>query len=231
MSGDNFYFYKVDDDEKGNVTIGGFSSLEGSKRKGYVIVLPTSVYNELSNNGQWPDNNYLVNNSGDVASEVEKYVVMAFEQEAPVVEKEVELKVYSVTGSDDNKVQTPVTVEFGCGSQEVQTVVDAKISSLEIYLMDKTQIYNATVKSGSSLDIYPLLKDDWGDLVFGNCTFMDLQGNTLGTQPTYETIQAEPLSDTYINFTCNESVIVLFKCESFMGRKLLVINAIKSENE
>lgn len=231
MSGDNFYFYKVDDDEKGNVTIGGFSSLEGSKRKGYVIVLPTSVYNELSNNGQWLDDKYLVNNSGDVASEVEKYVVMAFEQEAPVVEKEVELKVYSVTGSDDNKVQTPVTVEFGCGSQEVQTVVDAKISSGEIYLMDKTQIYNATVKSGSSLDIYPLLKDDWGDLVFGNCTFMDLQGNTLGTQPTYETIQAEPLSDTYINFTCNESVIVLFKCESFMGRKLLVINAIKSENE
>lgn len=217
VSDEEFYFYNVEDNKKGTVTIDGFSELNGTKRRGYVIIMPTSKYNELSNNGTWNDDNVLVTN-GDVSDDVVNYVVMSFEQEAPAVEAKVEMEVYSV----NQGIETPVVVEFANDRNEAQVILE-KINSGEIWVMDPTQVYITTVPYNTQLNIYPLLKDAWGELLFQSCTFADLQGVTLEKQPEYTIEGSDDLSKYYLNITCKQSVVAFLKDESLACRKILII--------
>lgn len=215
---EEFYFYNVEDNKNGVVSLGGFSSLEGTKRKGYVIIMPTSKYNELSNNGNWDDDNVLVGSNGDVSDKVVNYVVMSFEQEVPEVEAKVEMEVYSV----NQGVETPLQVEFATDRPEAQVILE-KINSGEIWVTDPTQVYITTVPYNAQLKIYPLLKDSWGDLLFQSCSFVDLQGATLEKQPEYTIDGSDDLSKYYLSFICQQSVVALLKDESLACRKILII--------
>lgn len=213
-------FFDIKDDAHGNLELCNVQENTSVKRRGYILVFPKSVYDELSHGGTWSDMNTLLNSEGtDLSEDVsDEYIVMVFDQEGASVSVGLP-EVWLISG--DNKTQ--LNVAQGFGENATQDLKDKFNEGGDIYLQDKSQIYNLEVESGAQLDIKPLLKNDWGDDIFlEKCSFLDEKGVLLSDEPVHS-ITGDLPSERCLHFTCNQSVVILFQGEYSMTYKVLII--------
>lgn len=212
-------FFDIKDDTHGNLELCNLEENTSTKRKGYILVFPKDKYDELSHGGTWPDKNILLNATETGLSEDlnDEYIVMVFEQEGASVSVGLP-EVWLISG--DNKTQ--LNVAQGFGENATQDLKDKFNEGGDIYLQDKSQIYNLEVESGAQLDIKPLLKNDWGDIFLEKCLFLDEKGVLLSDEPVHS-ITGDSPSERCLHFTCNQSVVILFQGEYSMTYKVLII--------
>ena len=223
MTPESYYkFFNIEDDNQGNVTIGGFSQLDGAKRKGYVIIMPTVKYNELTNNGQWGDN--VLVDGKDVSSEVLNYVVMSLEQEGTVQEGVEPIKIF-INGSEEG-------VKAINGTGNVPETVLSYIEEQYMMVENKEEyIFNYTVQSTDNLKIFPYLKDITNHYsTMNNCTISDFENPYEPIiNPTIVNNEEKP-EESYVEFVANQdlqntkSLVLTFKDNSGMPAKFLILH-------
>lgn len=215
-------FFDIKDDAHGNLELCNVQENTSAKRRGYILVFPKSVYDELSHGGTWPDMTALLNFEGtDLSEDVsDEYIVMAFDQEGSQTSSVVPVKV-NVNGEGD------IEATQGMGEILNPDVLDAVN---QLYFADNANkndyIFNYSVSAKSEVIITPYIKNSFGENVpISSCevrSFSDLWS-------TDSSIVVNQEGDTYENsnvyFQCgNESLLVIFKDDQKMVCKVLILN-------
>lgn len=217
-SDDSFFFYNVEDNYQGTVTIGGFSPLEGAKRKGYVIIMPKSKYNELSHNGTWLDDNVLVGGNGDIKDDLVTYVAMSFEQEGAVEEGVAAIKI-SVNGNE--------SVEANVGTGTIPDNVKTELDNL--YLADNENkdnyIFNYTVSAGDWVTITPFIKNYFGEnSAIGKCSIRDFNAPDAEISDFSIEYTGNDYATSSASFQVDKSLIVIIKDDFGMFCKVIILH-------
>ena len=140
-------FISLNDKALGKVTIESIEVNDGDMRDAYIYVLPIDLYNELSYGGDIADK--LCEGGKDISSKYEKYVVMAFKQEASSSSS----SAFSLTVNGSSVVVTP-----GDGGTKIG---DGLVSE---YSLSADAIYSVKVAKNSSLVVDPMLSQmEWLD--------------------------------------------------------------------
>lgn len=140
-------FISLNDKALGKVTIESIEVNDGDMRDAYIYVLPVDLYNELSDGGDIADK--LCEGGKDISSKYEKYVVMAFKQEASSSSS----SAFSLTVNGSSVVVTP-----GDGGTKIG---DGLVSE---YSLSADAIYSVKVAKNSSLVVDPMLSQmEWLD--------------------------------------------------------------------
>lgn len=215
-------FFDIKDDAYGNLELCNVQENTSAKRKGYILVFPKSVYDELSHGGTWPDMNTLLNSEGtDLSEDVsDEYIVMAFDQEGSQTSSVVPVKV-NVNGEGD--------IEATQGMGEILNP-DVLEAVNQLYFADNANkndyIFNYSVSAKSEVIITPYIKNSFGENVpISSCEVRSFSD----PWSTDSSIVVNQEGDTYENsnvyFQCgNESLLVIFKDDQKMVCKVLILN-------
>lgn len=140
-------FISLNDKALGKVTIESIEVNDGDMRDAYIYVLPIDLYNELSDGGDIADK--LCEGGKDISSKYEKYVVMAFKQEASSSSS----SAFSLTVNGSSVEVTP-----GDGG----TNIGGRL--MNEYFLSADAIYSVKVAKNSSLVVDPMLSQmEWLD--------------------------------------------------------------------
>lgn len=215
-------FFDIKDDAHGNLELCNVQENTSAKRRGYILVFPKSVYDELSHGGTWPDMTALLNFEGtDLSEDVsDEYIVMAFDQEGSQTSSVVPVKV-NVNGEGD------IEATQGMGEILNPDVLDAVN---QLYFADNANkndyIFNYSVSAKSEVIITPYIKNSFGENVpISSCEVRSFSD----PWSTDSSIVVNQEGDTYENsnvyFQCgNESLLVIFKDDQKMVCKVLILN-------
>lgn len=215
-------FFDIKDDAHGNLELCNVQENTSAKRRGYILVFPKSVYDELSHGGTWPDMTALLNSEGtDLSEDVsDEYIVMAFDQEGSQTSSVVPVKV-NVNGEGD------IEATRGMGEILNPDVLDAVN---QLYFADNANkndyIFNYSVSAKSEVIITPYIKNVFGENVpISSCEVRSFSD----PWSTDSSIVVNQEGDTYENsnvyFQCgNESLLVIFKDDQKMVCKVLILN-------
>lgn len=215
-------FFDIKDDAHGNLELCNVQENTSAKRRGYILVFPKSVYDELSHGGTWPDMTALLNSEGtDLSEDVsDEYIVMAFDQEGSQTSSVVPVKV-NVNGEGD------IEATQGMGEILNPDVLDAVN---QLYFADNANkndyIFNYSVSAKSEVIITPYIKNVFGENVpISSCEVRSFSD----PWSTDSSIVVNQEGDTYENsnvyFQCgNESLLVIFKDDQKMVCKVLILN-------
>lgn len=215
-------FFDIKDDTHGNLELCNVQENTSAKRRGYILVFPKSVYDELSHGGTWPDMTALLNPEGtDLSEDVsDEYIVMAFDQEGSQTSSVVPVKV-NVNGEGD------IEATQGMGEILNPDVLDAVN---QLYFADNENkndyIFNYSVSAKSEVIITPYIKNFFGENVpISSCEVRSFSD----PWSTDSSIVVNQEGDTYENsnvyFQCgNESLLVIFKDDQKMVCKVLILN-------
>lgn len=140
-------FISLNDKALGKVTIESIEVNDGDMRDAYICVLPIDLYNELSDGGDIADK--LCEGGKDISSKYEKYVVLAFKQEASSSSS----AAFSLTVNGSSVEVTP-----GDGGTNIGGVL------MNEYSLSADAIYSVKVAKNSSLVVDPMLSQmEWPD--------------------------------------------------------------------
>lgn len=215
-------FFDIKDDTHGNLELCNVQENTSAKRRGYILVFPKSVYDELSHGGTWPDMTALLNPEGtDLSEDVsDEYIVMAFDQEGSQTSSVVPVKV-NVNGEGD--------IEATQGMGEILNP-DVLEAVNQLYFADNENkndyIFNYSLSAKSEVIITPYIKNYFGENVpISSCEVRSFSD----PWSTDSSIVVNQEGDTYENsnvyFQCgNESLLVIFKDDQKMVCKVLILN-------
>lgn len=215
-------FFDIKDDTHGNLELCNVQENTLAKRRGYILVFPKSVYDELSHGGTRPDMTALLNPEGtDLSEDVsDEYIVMAFDQEGSQTSSVVPVKV-NVNGEGD--------IEATQGMGEILNP-DVLEAVNQLYFADNENkndyIFNYSLSAKSEVIITPYIKNYFGENVpISSCEVRSFSD----PWSTDSSIVVNQEGDTYENsnvyFQCgNESLLVIFKDDQKMVCKVLILN-------
>lgn len=215
-------FFDIKDDAHGNLELCNVQENTSAKRRGYILVFPKSVYDELSHGGTRPDMTALLNPEGtDLSEDVsDEYIVMAFDQEGSQTSSVVPVKV-NVNGEGD--------IEATQGMGEILNP-DVLEAVNQLYFADNENkndyIFNYSLSAKSEVIITPYIKNYFGENVpISSCEVRSFSD----PWSTDSSIVVNQEGDTYENsnvyFQCgNESLLVIFKDDQKMVCKVLILN-------
>lgn len=215
-------FFDIKDDTHGNLELCNVQENTSAKRRGYILVFPKSVYDELSHGGTRPDMTALLNPEGtDLSEDVsDEYIVMAFDQEGSQTSSVVPVKV-NVNGEGD--------IEATQGMGEILNP-DVLEAVNQLYFADNENkndyIFNYSLSAKSEVIITPYIKNYFGENVpISSCEVRSFSD----PWSTDSSIVVNQEGDTYENsnvyFQCgNESLLVIFKDDQKMVCKVLILN-------
>ena len=140
-------FISLKENALGEVTIESVEANNSDMRDAYVYVLPVDLYNELSAGGDIAT--ALCDADGEISFDYEKYVVMAFKQEASSSSS----AAFSLTVNGSSVEVTP-----GDGGTNIGG------SLMSEYSLSADAIYSVKVAKNSSLVVDPMLSQmEWPD--------------------------------------------------------------------
>lgn len=214
-------FVKLSDNGNGNITIESVSANSTqSERTAYILVMPTSIYDEMmekvNSNGGIYDGILLTDtgdgiNAGDEThTNYDKYTVLAFKQEVSMSEVEA----FNVLSNGE-------TIE--CLQGDGNTGIAGYISSE--FSVSENMIYSVSVNKNASITIDPMLSEmDWDG---SNLSFSTIAKYMDGT--SVDTSVWEPsYNDTEFryNFTLSvgeSSFFIIFRGNDYLNKKALII--------
>ena len=215
-------FFDIKDDTHGNLELCNVQENTSAKRRGYILVFPKSVYDELSHGGTWPDMTALLNPEGtDLSEDVsDEYIVMAFDQEGSQTSSVVPVKV-NVNGEGD------IEATQGMGEILNPDVLDAVN---QLYFADNANkndyIFNYSVSAKSEVIITPYIKNVFGENVpISSCEVRSFSDPWSPDSSIAVSKEGDTYENSNVYFQCgNESLLVIFKDDQKMVCKVLILN-------
>lgn len=215
-------FFDIKDDTHGNLELCNVQENTSAKRRGYILVFPKSVYDELSHGGTWPDMTALLNPEGtDLSEDVsDEYIVMAFDQEGSQISSVVPIKV-NVNGAGD--------IDAIQGMGEI-TDPDVLGAINELGFADDANkndyIFNYSVSAKSEVIITPYIKNYFGEnSPIGSCEVRSFSDPLTPDSSIAVSKEGNTYENSNVYFQCgNESLLVIFKDDFGMVCKVLILN-------
>ena len=215
-------FFDIKDDTYGNLELCNVQENISAKRRGYILVFPKGVYDEISHGGTWPDMNTLLNPEGtDLSTDVsDEYIVMAFDQEGSQTSSVAAVKV-NVNGEGD--------IEANQGMGDIANP-DVLESVNQLYFADNENkndyIFNYSVSARSEVIITPYIRNYFGENApIGSCEVRSFSDPWSPDSSIMVSQEGDTYENSNVYFQCgDESLLVIFKDEFGMVCKVLILN-------
>ena len=226
-------FITINDDEQGNVTIESVSSNDGEERDAYILVMPTTVYDDMMTKVNaaggiydgiltTPEGDGINTGSDTNPVNYDSYTVFAFKQQSAQATEEGEFAVTNAFAAEG----------IECVQGDGETGLADYIASE--YYVSEDKIYYVSVDANTSISVDPKLtmeewcpdgKDNLG-VIAKNSSGEDIDMKDTangGKNPWGIGLTSDEQGFVFSNILVKETMFIVFKGEDYKNKKALVV--------